>query len=69
VTLKEDRVLPPSKKGLKVKANEIIAWDSDELSLDGYDGRRHLKVDFSEIQALKIVYEREKARAQLQNLP
>jgi len=62
--LKENKVILPFKRELKVRANRVVGWDSNELSLDGYDGRRHLKVDLREIQALKIVYERKKARAQ-----
>jgi len=43
----------------------IIAWDSNELSLDGFSPSiGFVKVDLRPLQSVKIVYERKKAIAQ-----
>ncbi|MEM4054584.1 MAG: zinc ribbon domain-containing protein [Desulfurococcaceae archaeon] len=63
--LKDDRVLIPFKKSEVYSVERVVAWDSNELSLDGYSpGIGFIKVDLRYLQSLKIVYERKKAIAQ-----
>jgi putative transposase len=37
VIIKDDRIIIPSKNSKVVKVKRIIGWDSNELSLDGYE--------------------------------
>ncbi|MEM4896532.1 MAG: zinc ribbon domain-containing protein [Ignisphaera sp.] len=65
VILKDDRVLIPFKKTEVYSIERVIAWDSNELSLDGYSPEvGFVKVDLRYLQSLKIVYEKKKALAQ-----
>lgn len=65
VVFKDDRVLIPFKKVETYNAERAIAWDSNELSLDGYSTDvGFIKVDLRYFQSLKIVYEIKKAVAQ-----
>ncbi|MEM4013478.1 transposase, partial [Desulfurococcus sp.] len=65
VILKDDRVLIPFKTVKMIKVERVIGWDSNELSLDGYEpsiGFIHVNLRY--LQSLKIVYEKKKATAQ-----
>ncbi|MEM1638533.1 MAG: zinc ribbon domain-containing protein [Thermosphaera sp.] len=65
VILKDDRVLIPFKKIEVYTVERVVAWDSNELSLDGYSpGVGFIRVDLRYLQSLKIVYEKKKATAQ-----
>jgi len=65
VVLKDDRVLIPFKSTKVVEVKSVIAWDSNELSLDGFSPSiGFVKVDLRPLQNVKIVYERKKAVAQ-----
>jgi len=65
VVLKDDRVLIPFKSIKVVEVREVIAWDSNELSLDGFSPSiGFVKVDLRPLQSMKIVYERKKTVAQ-----
>ncbi|MEM4815413.1 MAG: zinc ribbon domain-containing protein [Ignisphaera sp.] len=65
VILKDDRVLIPFKKTEVYSVERVVAWDSNELSLDGYSPEiGFIKVDLRYLQSLKIVYEKKKATAQ-----
>ena len=68
VVLKDDRVLIPFKSTKVVEVREVIAWDSNELSLDGFSPSiGFVKVDLRPLQSVKTVYERKKAVAQSKN--
>ena len=48
-----------------VEVKRIIGWDSNELSLDGYEPSiGFIHVDLRPLQSIKIVYEKKKAIAQ-----
>ncbi|MEM2278273.1 MAG: zinc ribbon domain-containing protein [Zestosphaera sp.] len=65
VILKDGRVLIPFKKTEVYSVERVVAWDSNELSLDGYSpGVGFIKVDLRYLQSLKIVYEKKKATTQ-----
>ncbi|MEM1668373.1 MAG: zinc ribbon domain-containing protein [Ignisphaera sp.] len=65
VILKDDRVLIPFKKTEVYSVERVVAWDSNELSLDGYSPSvGFIRVDLRYLQSLKIVYEKKKATAQ-----
>ncbi|MEM4663857.1 MAG: zinc ribbon domain-containing protein [Desulfurococcaceae archaeon] len=65
VILKDDRVLIPFKKTEVYSVERVVAWDSNELSLDGYSPEiGFIRVDLRYLQSLKIVYEKKKATAQ-----
>ncbi len=65
VILKDDRILIPFENNKIVKVDRVVGWDSNELTLDGYEpnaGFTH--VDLRYIQSIKIVYEAKKAITQ-----
>ncbi|MEM1651615.1 MAG: zinc ribbon domain-containing protein [Sulfolobales archaeon] len=63
--LKDNRVLIPFKKTEVYSVERVVAWDSNELSLDGYSPEiGFIKVDLRYLQSLKTVYEKKKATAQ-----
>jgi len=65
VILKDDRVLIPFKSTKVVEVRSVVAWDSNELSLDGFSPvTGFVKVDLRPLQSMKIVYEKKKAVAQ-----
>jgi putative transposase len=67
VILKDDRVLIPFKTTRVVEVRSVVAWDSNELSLDGFSPPiGFVKVDLRPLQSVKIVYEK-KAIAQSRN--
>jgi len=62
---KDDRVLIPFKRTEVYSVERVVAWDSNELSLDGYSPEiGFIRVDLRYLQSLKIVYEKKKATAQ-----
>lgn len=68
VVLKDDRVLIPFKSTKVVEVRRVVAWDSNELSLDGFSPSLGLiKVDLRPLQSMKIVYDKKKAVAQSKN--
>ena len=65
VVIKDDRVIIPFKNSKVVKVKRIIGWDSNELSLDGYEPSiGFIHIDLRPLQSIKIVYEKKKAIAQ-----
>jgi putative transposase len=65
--IKDDRVIIPFKNSKVVKVKRIIGWDSNELSLEGYEpGTGFIHIDLRPLQSIKIVYEK-KAVAQAKN--
>jgi putative transposase len=65
VVLKDDRVLIPFKSTRVIEVRDTVAWDSNELSLDGFSPRiGFIRVDLKPLQSMKIVYERKKRIAQ-----
>ena len=68
VILKDDRVLVPFKSTRGVEVRSVVAWDSNELSLDGFSPLiGFVKVDLRPLQSMKIAYEKKKAVAQSKN--
>jgi len=58
-------VLIPFKRTEVYSVERVVAWDSNELSLDGYSPEiGFIRVDLRYLQSLKIVYEKKKATAQ-----
>ena len=63
--IKDDRIIIPFKSSKEIYVNKVIGWDSNELSLDGYEPSiGFIHVDLRPLQSMKIVYERKKAIAQ-----
>ena len=63
--IKDNRIVIPFKSSKEIKVIRVIVWDSNELSLDGYEfiiGFIH--VDLRPLQSMKIAYEGKKANAQ-----
>jgi len=69
VILKDDRVLIPFKSTRIIKVRNVIAWDSNELSLDGFSPRTgFIRVDLKPLQSMKFIYEKKKMVAQSKGL-
>jgi putative transposase len=69
VILKDDRVLIPFKSTRIIEVRNVVAWDSNELSLDGFSPRiGFIRVDLKPLQSMKITYERKKRVAQSKGL-
>jgi putative transposase len=69
VVLKDDRVLIPFKSTRVIEVRNVVAWDSNELSLDGFSPRiGFIRVDLKPLQSMKITYERKKRIAQSKGL-
>jgi putative transposase len=69
VVLKDDRILIPFKSTRIIEVRDVVAWDSNELSLDGFSPRiGFISVDLKPLQSMKIVYERKKRIAQSRGL-
>jgi putative transposase len=69
VILKDDRVLIPFKSTRVIEVRNVVAWDSNELSLDGFSPRiGFIRVDLKPLQSMKITYERKKRVAQSKGL-
>jgi putative transposase len=58
-------VVIPFKSSEEIYVRRVIGWDSNELSLDGYEPSiGFIHVDLKPPQSIKITYERKKAIAQ-----
>jgi putative transposase len=69
VVLRDDRVLIPFKSTRVIEVRDTVAWDSNELSLDGFSPRiGFIRVDLKPLQSMKITYERKKRIAQSKGL-
>jgi len=69
VVLKDDGVLIPFESARAIEVRDAVAWDSNELSLDGFSPRiGFIRVDLKPLQSMKIVYERKKRVAQSRGL-
>ena len=65
VIIFDDRIVIPFKSSEEIYVRRVIGWDSNELSLDGYEPSiGFIHVDLKPLQSIKIVYERKKAIAQ-----
>jgi len=61
----DDRVVIPFKSSEEIYVRRVIGWDSNELSLDGYEPSiGFIHVDLKPLQSMKILYERKKPIAQ-----
>jgi len=69
VILKDDRILIPFKSTRIIEVRDVVAWDSNELSLDGFSPRiGFIRVDLKPLQSMKITYEKKKRIAQSKDL-
>jgi len=69
VILKDDRVLIPFKSTRIIEVRNVIAWDSNKLSLDGFSPRTgFIRVDLKPLQSMKFIYEKKKMVAQSKGL-
>jgi putative transposase len=69
VILKDDRILIPFKSMRIIEVRDTVAWDSNELSLDGFSPRKgFIRVNLKPLQSMKITYERKKMVAQSKGL-
>jgi putative transposase len=69
VVLKDDKVLVPFKSTRIIELRNVVAWDSNELSLDGFSPRiGFIRVDLKPLQSMKITYEKKKRIAQSKGL-
>ena len=58
-------IIIPFKSSKEIKVIRVIGWDSNELSLDGYESIiGFIHVDLRPLQSMKIAYERKKSIAQ-----
>jgi putative transposase len=65
----KDRILIPFKSTRVIEVRDVVAWDSNELSLDGFSPRKgFIRVDFKPLQSMKITYERKKMIVQSNGL-
>jgi len=65
IIIKDNRILIPFKRNEVEVIEDLVAWDSNELSLDGYTpSKGFIKVDLRYLQSIKITYEEKKAKAQ-----
>jgi len=61
VIIKDDRVVIPFKSSEEIYVRKVIGWDSNELSLDGYEPSiGFIHVDLKPLQSMKITYERKR---------
>ena len=69
VVLKDDRVLIPFKSTRIVEVRGVVAWDSNELSLDGFSPKiGFIRVDLRPLQSMKITCEKKKRIAHSKGL-
>jgi putative transposase len=62
VVLKDDRILIPFKTIRVIEVGNVIAWDSNEFSLDGFPLTiGFVRVDLKPPQSMKIIYEKRRA--------
>ncbi|MDK6028612.1 transposase [Ignisphaera sp. 4213-co] len=65
VIIKDDRIIIPFKTSKEVEVKRVVGWDSNELTLDGYEPSiGFIHINLRPLQSMKIVYERKKAIAQ-----
>jgi putative transposase len=65
VIIKDDRIVISFKRTEEIYVRRVIGWDSNELSLDGYEpGISFIHVDLKPLQSMKITYERKKPISQ-----
>jgi len=61
----DNRIVIPFKSSKEIKVIRVIGWDSNELSLDGYEPSiGFIHVDLRPLQSMKIAYEGKKVIAQ-----
>ncbi|MEM3185110.1 MAG: zinc ribbon domain-containing protein [Conexivisphaerales archaeon] len=65
--LKQDCLIVTVRKEVELKIKEPIAWDTNLLTLDGYDGEKHYSVDLKKIYTIHRTYELK--RRIIQRLP
>jgi putative transposase len=69
VILKDDRILIPFKSTRIIEVRDVVAWDSNESSFDGFSPRiGFIRVDLKPLQSMKITYEKKKRIAQSKDL-
>jgi len=60
----DNRIVIPFKSSEEIKVIRVIGWDSNELSLDGYEPSiGFIHVDLRPLQSMKVVYKHKKTIA------
>lgn len=62
--IKEDKLIVTVRKKAELKVEKPIAWDTNLLSLNGYDGERDHAVDLKKIYTIHRTYELKRQRIQ-----
>ncbi|MEM4281234.1 MAG: hypothetical protein QXK38_03510 [Candidatus Caldarchaeum sp.] len=65
--LKQDKLIITVRKKVKLKVENPIAWDTNLLTLDGYDGENHHSTSLKKIYTVHRTYELK--RRVIQRLP
>lgn len=62
--IKEDKLIVTVRKEVELKVEKPIAWDTNLLSLNGYDGERDYTVDLKKIYTIHRTYELKRQKIQ-----
>jgi putative transposase len=65
--LKEDRLIITVREKMELKVENPVAWDTNLLTLDGYDGEKDYTIDLKDIYTIHRTYELK--RRKIQSLP
>jgi len=65
--LKEDRPMITVRKKMELKVENPIAWNTNLLTLDGYNGEKDYTIDLRDIYTVHRIYELK--RKKIQKLP
>ncbi|MEM4316259.1 MAG: hypothetical protein QXT66_07935 [Nitrososphaerota archaeon] len=65
--LKQDRIIITVRKETELKIKDPMAWDTNLLTLDGFDGQNHHSISLKEIYTIHRTYEMK--RRTIQKLP
>lgn len=65
--LKEDKLVITVRKKIELKVEKPVAWDTNLLTLDGYDGEKDYTIDLKDIYTIHRTYELK--RRKIQSLP
>ena len=65
--LKEDRLIITVREKMELKVENPVAWDTNLLTLDGYDGEKDYTIDLKDVYTIHRTYELK--RRKIQSLP
>ncbi|MEM3229030.1 MAG: zinc ribbon domain-containing protein, partial [Fervidicoccaceae archaeon] len=55
--LKQDRLIVTVRREVELKIKDPISWDTNLLTLDGFDGEKHYSISLKEIYTIHRTYE------------